>query len=158
MSTTAALTGLKTAFSAINPVGQTAPTGVYVYPDDYDSMVYTVPFIVVSRVINRRFAWKPESFGLAGHQWQADIAICLETGFLDKLSEAKASELLLDSWLTAVGKVLFGNQGLGGVALALGNAGQLFDYQAGHIEWDEKVFWGLDVQVWVNQQEGLPFG
>jgi hypothetical protein len=154
---TNALDALKTALAGIDPTPQPRPHNVYVYPGDYGSMDYNdLPFIVVAQRVNQRFSFGPVTHGVGHHRWQAEIMVMLAKGPLTRMSDGATAEAKQVSWLFALSKILFDNQGLDGNALALGDAERLFDYQIGHLELDTRVFWGLHVQVPVLQEHSLP--
>ncbi len=145
------LSAFKTILATIDPSPQPAPAAVYKWPDDYASMDYsTFPFVIVAQLIN-----EDVPFTTLNHLWTADLLFCLANGPLTKLDQAKAAEEKQLPWIAAIATVLFNNRGVGGTVLAIGSGQTVFTYRTGHIEWAQKVFWGIRVKVPIVDYHGL---
>lgn len=154
-----ALSALKTILAGINPAPQPAPVAIYHYPADFNTEAKraainykNLPLLIVTQRINQRFQWKPASHGAIYHTWGAEIVVLLHPGPVTSVAQGATAEEKHVPWLRAMQLILFQNQGLNGKALALGSPEYLFDYQIGHVEWDGKIFWGIDFLVPVVQE------
>lgn len=156
---TDALSALKTILAGIDPAPQPDPVAVYHYPADFNTAVkraaidYTkLPLLIVTQRVNQRYQWRPASHGTIYHAWGAEVVALLHPGPVTSVAQGAAAEEKHVPWLRAMQLILFQNQGLSGTVTSLGTAEYLFDYQIGHVEWDGRLFWGIDFLVPVMQE------
>lgn len=149
------LTAYKAILATIDPSPQPAPTAVYVWPTDYDSMTYDYPVVIVAQTINEEMSYFDVHHGVGGHVWKADLLFLLAGQALN-LSEMKAAEEMELAYQPAIVTTLFANRSVGGTAVGIGANRAVLNYRVGHIEWDSVVHWGIRVQVPILQHQNLP--
>lgn len=160
-----ALTQLRAILLTASAGGQPALTAGYVLPDQYGALPAepVLPFLVVSELYNAPNDWQRKADGLAVHEFMAEILLFAALGPLTTLnSDSAAAMLKTRNWPQAFAGVLFANQSLNGRALIIGEATggmrRLFRYGVGHVYLDQKEFWGLRLELRIQQKHAQAMG
>lgn len=154
-----ALTALKTILLTASAVGQPALVAGYVMPDEYASIPQelALPCIVVSELYNLPNDWQRKADGLGIHEWGAEVLLFAARGPLTTLNADSAAAMLKTrNWAKAFADQLWANQSLNGKAQIIGEpAGamrRLFRYAIGHVYLDTKEYWGMRLEVRIQQK------
>lgn len=154
-----ALASLRDIVLTVSATGQPALTAAYAYPADQATMPETIeaemlPLAIVHRRTNRRTALGSLAAGRARHVWMANIDLLLKPGPLVNEEQIRQADALFEPWLVAMYGVLFQNLTLAGTADGAGWAvtqSTMFDYIDTHLQWFQKVFWGIRFELPVKQ-------
>lgn len=154
-----ALTALKSILLTASAEGQPALAAGYVMPDEYASIPQelSLPCIVLSELYNLPNDWQRKADGLALHEWGAEVLLFVAQGPLTTLNTDSAAAMLKTrNWAKAFADRLWANQSLYGKAQIIGEpAGamrRLFRYAIGHVYLDAKEFWGMRLEIRVQQK------
>ena len=157
-----ALTALKTILLTASAVGQPPLVAGYLMPDEYAVIPQELPLpsIVVSELYNLPNDWQRKADSLAVHEWRAEALLFAAQGPLTTLNgDSAAAMLKTRNWAKAFAEVLFLNQSLSGKAQIIGEpAGamrRLFRYAIGHVYLDTREFWGLRLELTIQQKHNL---
>lgn len=160
-----ALGQLKTILLTASAGGQPALTAGYILPDEYGVLPAepALPFLVVSELYNSPNDWQRKADGLAVHEWVAEILLFAALGPLTTLNADSAAAMLRTrNWPQAFADALFSNQSLNGRALIIGEPTggmrRLFRYGVGHVYLDQKEFWGLRLELRIQQKHTQAMG
>lgn len=157
MSEATALAALKTILGGITPpTGKESPNGVWVYPTDHASIDLRVfPVIIVSQAVNTPASWgygERSTWRHNQHDWVAEMLLFLAEGAITNDEQAAENELLQTGWTKAFNDLLKTNNALNDTVQGIGDGdGTLFDYQVGHIDWWQNVYWGIRFELPITQ-------
>lgn len=154
----ASLLALRNVVLTAAPVGLAPLTAAYAYPQQIAAIptpieADTLPVGIVHRRTGRRTAVGSKAAGMARHFWTANIDLLLAPGPLMNDEQIREADGLFYPWWLAIQDVLFNNLTLNGTADMIGGGAQgsdLFDYIDTHLQWFQKVYWGIRIEVTVR--------
>lgn len=152
--------------STLDPTPQTAPTGVYVYPEDYEDSLtglLPLPIVIISQKVALSNQWIKKAQGHTKHEWLIEVLVLLALGPLKYPNSASAlAESMQTYWAKAMATSLFLDLDFGGrigiVGLPRGQERMIFTYTIEHSQWNQQIYWGLVFNIPVFQFHTLVIG
>jgi len=141
-----------------SPTGQSAPSGVYVFPTDYGTIdgSLTLPVVICSEFVGQENQIVRKAAGLARHDWQAEILYLVSRGENAYPNQGAADAEALHTGIVAwLRDTLFPEMTLNGTAERTGEGGAagsvLFRYVVDHYQWNRTIYWGVRAALPVMQ-------
>jgi len=147
-----ALGALKRVFENVNPAPAQSQAGVWIYPQDFESIEFTtLPVVVLSEVVNNQNQWLYDAHDLSESVWAIEALVFLYPGPLTTEPAAHEAEKLHNPWPLALADILYNQQDLYRTVVRVGQGKKLFDWTVGQIDFWQKVFWGIRFVLPVSQ-------
>ena len=155
MSVTSTLDLLAARLRTVNPAPEPVPQAVH--PDPKGALSLSeFPAIVLALSPTAQHSWGLHGNDLARHRYTVGIWVFLGAPAATKLAELHGRAL---RWPEALATVLLGDITLGGAVDQIGADGdQFFTYTIGPIRWGGNDYFGLSLQLEVQEKPSVAIG